>query len=101
MRHLEKNQSRANRLVLLEKKASIKHYLYITLNSNSNSNSASASGQLLHNLLLFGRLLRGLGLDINPGRMIDLVQALGYIEIGHKAEFYNAVRSLIGHRLEA
>ena len=78
----------------------------LTPNSNSNSNSdpnsdsVSASGNLLHNLLLFGRLLRGLGLDVNPGRMIDLVQALGYIEIGHKAEFYNAVRCLLVHRRE-
>ena len=59
-----------------------------------------ASGQLLHNLLLFGRLLRGLGLDVNPGRMIDLVQALGYIEIGHKSDFYHAARSLLVHRHE-
>jgi hypothetical protein len=36
----------------------------------------NGSGQFLHNFLVFGRLLRRLGLDINPGRMIDLVQAL-------------------------
>jgi hypothetical protein len=34
------------------------------------------SGNFLHNLLLFGRVLRKLGLDINPGRMMDLVSAL-------------------------
>ena len=67
-----------------------------TLTPNSNSNS----GNLLHNLLLFGRLLRGLGLDVNPGRMIDLVQALSHIEIGRKADFYNTVRSLLVHRRE-
>ena len=27
-------------------------------------------GALLHNLLLFGRLLHGLGLEVGPGRMI-------------------------------
>ena len=37
----------------------------------------SSGGHLLHNLLLFGRLLRGLGLDVNPGRMIDLVAGAG------------------------
>jgi uncharacterized protein len=58
------------------------------------------TGNLLHNLLLFGRLLRGLGLDVNPGRMIDLVQALGYIEIGNKADFYHAARSLLIHKQE-
>ncbi len=58
------------------------------------------SGNLLHNLLLFGRLLRGLGLDVNPGRMIDLVHALGHIEIGRKQDFYHAARSLLVHRHE-
>ncbi|MGH2522924.1 MAG: vWA domain-containing protein [Anaerolineales bacterium] len=58
------------------------------------------SGQLLHNLLLFGRLLRGLGLDVNPGRMIDLIHALGHIEIGRRQDFYAAARSLLVHRRE-
>ncbi len=55
------------------------------------------SPNFLHNLLLFGRLLRGLGMDINPGRMIDLVQALDYISIGHKDDFYYAARGLLVH----
>ncbi|MDW8326264.1 MAG: VWA domain-containing protein [Anaerolineales bacterium] len=67
---------------------------------NSNSNPSSNSGHLLHNLILFGRLLRGLGLDVNPGRMIDLVHALGHIEIGRKSDFYYAARSLLVHRHE-
>lgn len=58
------------------------------------------SGHLLHNLILFGRLLRGLGLDVNPGRMMDLVHALDHIEIGRKPDFYYAVRSLLVHRHE-
>ncbi len=66
----------------------------MTRTSNSNS------GHLLHNLLLFGRLLRGLGLDVNPGRMIDLVHALEHIEIGHKADYYFTARSLLVHRHE-
>jgi uncharacterized protein with von Willebrand factor type A (vWA) domain len=49
---------------------------------------------------LFGRLLRGLGLDVNPGRMMDLVHALDHIEIGRKHDFYHAVRSLLVHRHE-
>ena len=58
------------------------------------------SGQFLHNLLLFGRILRQLGLDINPGRMIDLVSALDHIEIGRKADFYYAARTLLVHERE-
>ena len=56
--------------------------------------------QLFHNLILFGRLLRGLGLDVNPGRMIDLVHALGHIDIGRRDDFYYAARSLLVHRHE-
>jgi uncharacterized protein len=58
------------------------------------------SGQFLHNLLLFGRVLRKLGLDINPGRMMDLVSALDYIEIGRKQDFYHAARTLLVHDRE-
>ena len=70
----------------------------MTLAPDSDSNSAS--GNLLHNLLLFGRLLRGLGVDVNPGQMIDLVQALGYVQIGHKVDVYHTMRSLLIHRRE-
>jgi uncharacterized protein with von Willebrand factor type A (vWA) domain len=58
------------------------------------------SGQFLHNLLLFGRVLRGLGLDINPGRMMDLVSALDQIEIGRKVDFFHAARTLLVHDRE-
>lgn len=54
-------------------------------------------GHLLHNLVIFGRLLRALGLDINPGRMIDLVEALEHITIGRQSDFYHAARSLLVH----
>jgi uncharacterized protein len=58
------------------------------------------SGQFLHNLLLFGRVLRQLGLDINPGRMMDLVSALDHIEIGKKSDFFYAARTLLVHDRE-
>ena len=58
------------------------------------------SGQLLHNLILFGRVLRGLGLDVNPGRMMDLVSALDHIEIGNKSDFFYAARTLLVHERE-
>ncbi len=58
------------------------------------------SGQLLGNLLLFGRVLRGVGLDVNPGRMIDLVDALCYVPISRKGDFQHALRSLLVHRRE-
>jgi len=60
----------------------------------------SASGPpsyLLQNLLLFGRLLRDLGLDVNPSRMITVVEALEHIEISNKGDFYFAMRCLLVH----
>ncbi len=58
------------------------------------------NGALLRNLVLFGRVLRGLGLDVNPGRMIDLVTALEFISIGNRSDFYHAARGLLIHRRE-
>jgi len=58
------------------------------------------SGYLLSNLLLFGRLLRRLGMDVNAGRMLDLMQALEHIQIGRKSDFYFTARSLLVHRRE-
>ena len=55
------------------------------------------NGQLLHNLILFGRLLRALGIDVNPGRMIDLVQALEHVNPAHRSDFYHTARSLLVH----
>lgn len=62
--------------------------------------SVTPSGQLLHNLILFGRLLRALGMDVNPGRMVDLVRALDHVQIGQKADFYYTLRSLLVHDRE-
>ena len=102
MPHLEKKPRRASRPALSEKTVSVTKYPMMTLTPNSNSDFASnpASGHLLHNLLLFGRVLRDLGVDVNPGQMIDLVQALSHIQIGHKVDFYHALRSLLIHRRE-
>ena len=59
-----------------------------------------SKGNLLHNLILFGRLLRGLGLDVNPGRVMDVAHALAFVEIGRKSDFYHTLRSLLVHRHE-
>jgi len=61
---------------------------------------AKLNGALLHNLLLFGRVLRKLGLDINPGRMMDLISALDHIEIGRKSDFFYSARTLLVHERE-
>ncbi len=61
---------------------------------------SSSSGHLLDNLLLFGRVLRGLGLDVNPGRMLDLASALSLVSIGNRQDFYYTSRSLLVHDVE-
>lgn len=60
--------------------------------------SIPEKGHLLRNLLLFGRVLRRLGLDVNAARMLDVVQALEYIGIRRKGDFYHALRSMLVHR---
>jgi hypothetical protein len=62
--------------------------------------TSNPSGNLLANLLLFGRLLRRLGLEVKAGRMLNLMQALQHISIGHKHDFYHAAASLLVHRRE-
>ncbi len=57
-------------------------------------------GSLVHNLILFGRLLRGLGIDANTGRMIDMLNAMAYIDLSRRADFYHAARCLFVHRRE-
>lgn len=56
------------------------------------------SGQLLANVLAFGRVLRGLGLDAGPDRMLDLVAALDHVPIGSRTDFGNAARALCVRR---
>src|SRR5262249_18518191 len=52
------------------------------------------------NLLVFGRLLRRLGLDVHPGRMLDVAEALQLVDIRVRDEGYHACRALLVHRHE-
>ena len=38
----------------------------------------------LHNLVVFGRLLRRAGLDVHTGRLIDATQALSHVDLSHR-----------------
>ena len=53
---------------------------------------------LLDNLLIFGRVLRRAGLDVHAGRLADLAEALGYVDLGARDEVYYACRALLVHR---
>jgi len=52
------------------------------------------------NLLKFGRVLRRAGIDVHPGRLLDVIEALGYVNLAERNEVYHACRSLLVHRHE-
>ena len=53
---------------------------------------------LAENILVFGRLLRALGLDVHMGRMLDVLRALQHVNIGARDEVYHTCRTLLVHR---
>lgn len=60
---------------------------------------SSAPGQLLAHVVLFGRYLRGLGLDVTAERVSTLLRALEHLDLGRRREFKEACRAvLVGRR---
>ena len=57
-------------------------------------------GHFVHNLIVFGRLLRGLGLDVHVGRLLDAIEALQFVNVASRDEVYFACRALLVHRRE-
>lgn len=53
---------------------------------------------LLGNLLVFGRLLRVLGLEVHVGRLIDVAAALPHVNLGVREDVYHTCRTLLVHR---
>ena len=54
----------------------------------------------VHNLLTFGRLLRRVGIDVQPARMLDVVEALRHVDLSSRDEVHAACRALLIHRPE-
>ena len=69
---------------------------------NLNQHTAPADigdGAILPNLLMFGEVLRRLGLDFGSANMLDLVRATEHIPIGgNRNDFRLAARALLVHR---
>jgi uncharacterized protein len=55
---------------------------------------------LQQELLLFGRLLRQLGLDVHTGRMLDASEALTHVDLRSRDEVFHTLRALLVHRHE-
>jgi uncharacterized protein with von Willebrand factor type A (vWA) domain len=53
---------------------------------------------MLDKLIAFGRALRAAGLDVHPGRMLDVIDALQHIDLAKRDEVYHALRTLLIHR---
>ena len=54
--------------------------------------------RLLDNLLIFGRVLRRAGVHVHAGRLAELVEALGYVDLGSRDDVYHTCRTLLVHR---
>ena len=59
-----------------------------------------SGGALLSNVVLFGRVLRGVGLDVHPGRMLDAVTAIGWVGVRSRGDLRATLRALLVHRHE-
>ena len=55
---------------------------------------------LVHNLLLFGRVLRAAGVHTHRERMVDAIQAIEWIGVGSRADMRATLCSLLVHRHE-
>ena len=61
----------------------------------------TGGGKLTHNLILFGRVCRALGMNVTPNRMMDVARALAFIQLGRKQDFYYTLRThLVAHPKE-
>ena len=57
--------------------------------------NARRQGYLLRNLLLFGRLLRGVGVTMNPTQIFDFVESLQHISLRNREDFKNSARTIL------
>ena len=53
---------------------------------------------LLHNLLVFGRLLKSRGVDVHLGRVLDAAGALQHVNVGIRDDVFYTCRALLVHR---
>jgi uncharacterized protein len=58
------------------------------------------TSNLPRNLLVFGRLLRRLGIDVHTGRLVDVTEALQHVDLGSRDEVYYTCRALLVYRHE-
>ena len=58
------------------------------------------ASHFVDNLTIFGRLLRSLGLDVHVGRLLDVTEALQFVDVGSRKDVHLTCRALLVHRQE-
>ena len=58
------------------------------------------TGHLLRNMVLFGRLLRSVGVNVTSIQIVDLVNGLEHIDITNRTDFKNSARTILVNRPE-
>ena len=66
--------------------------------ASSANDGPEEPGHILRNLLMFGEVLREIGLDVGSGNILDLVRAVEHTPIGRKQDFRQAARCILVHR---
>lgn len=69
-----------------------------SIQSTNGNASNGSSGHILHSLMLFAEVLRGLGLNVSSANVQDLVRSTEFSPLGRKQDFYQAARCLLVHR---
>ena len=59
------------------------------------SRNRNNQGHLIRNMVLFSRLLRRSGVDVISANVIDLLQAIQYLDIRCRQDFKNAARTIL------
>ncbi|MCB9098543.1 MAG: VWA domain-containing protein [Anaerolineales bacterium] len=62
--------------------------------------TSTEHGHLLRNMVLFGRMLRALGVPVRPTQILDLVEAVGYITVRSREDFKNTARTILVSKFE-
>lgn len=62
--------------------------------------TSTEHGHLLRNMVLFGRMLRALGVPVRPTQILDLVEAVGYITVRSREDFKNTARTILISKFE-
>ena len=64
------------------------------------SSNDESKGHLLRNIVLFGRLLRAMGMDVTPTQVLDFVESLDYIDLRQREDVKNSAQAILVNRYE-